>query len=114
MSTPAKSNRTIDHLRGASEALDNYKNIPTDDLKKSVMEWRIEATKSTTTEVASDHHHHNLHRHCHPHMCTLPQIITWPPYTQEKVPPNLVFLGEMAPVSGITPTLLAREQTFKV
>ena len=48
ITTPLGSNRTMDHLLGASEALDNYKSIPTDDLKKSVMEWRADATKATT------------------------------------------------------------------
>ena len=53
MPTAKKSNRTMDHLRGATEALETYKNIPTDDLKKAVEEWRVEATKATTPEVAS-------------------------------------------------------------
>ena len=53
MPTAKKSNRTMDHLRGATEALEAYKNIPTDDLKKAVEEWRVEATKATTAEVAS-------------------------------------------------------------
>ena len=36
---------TMDHLRGASEASENNKNILTDDLKKSVMGWRMRLPK---------------------------------------------------------------------
>ena len=53
MPTPKKSSRTMDYLRGATEALETYKNIPTDDLKKAVEEWRVEAVKATTPAVSS-------------------------------------------------------------
>ena len=33
--------------------LETYKNIPTDDLKKAVEEWRVEAVKATTPAVSS-------------------------------------------------------------
>lgn len=46
--TPKKSSRTMDHLHGARGALENYKNLPTDEWKKAVEEWRVATAKVAT------------------------------------------------------------------